>query len=91
VALTLRHEIPTIFQRRADVVAGGLMSYGASRTDAWRQGGVYVGQILRGANPATMPVVQSTRLELVINLAIAKSLDFKIPPGLLAQANEVIQ
>jgi putative ABC transport system substrate-binding protein len=91
VALTLRHEIPTMFDRRADVIAAGLISYGASRTDAWRQGGIYVGQILKGANPADMPVTQSTKLELVINLTIAKSLGLTIPPSLLAQADEVVQ
>jgi putative ABC transport system substrate-binding protein len=91
VALTLRHEIPTMFDRRADVVAAGLVSYGASRTDAWRQGGIYVGQILKGAEPADMPVMRSTRLELVINLTIAKSLDLTIAPSLLAQADEVIR
>ena len=91
VSLTLRHEIPTMFPRRADVTAAGLISYGASQMDAWRQGGIYVGQILRGAKPANMPVMQSTKLELIINLTIAKSLDLTIPPNLLAQANEVIQ
>ena len=91
VALTLRQEIPTIFPRRADVIAAGLMSYGASRMDAWRQGGIYVGQILKGAKPVNLPMMQSAKLELIINLAIAKSLGLTIPPNLLAQANEVIQ
>jgi len=91
VALTLRHEIPTIFPRRADVVAAGLISYSAGRTDAWRQCGRYVGQVLRGARPADMPVMQSTKIELIINLAIAKSLGLTIPPALLAQADEVIR
>jgi len=91
VTLTLRHEIPTLFDRRADVIAAGMISYGASRTDAWRQGGIYVGRILKGAKPADMPVTQATKLELVINLAIAKSLDLTIPPSLLAQADEVIR
>jgi putative ABC transport system substrate-binding protein len=91
VALTLRHEIPTMFQRRADVIAAGLISYGASQMDAWHQGGIYVGQILKGAKPDNMPVMQSTKLELIINLTIAKSLDLTIPPNLLAQATEVIQ
>ncbi len=91
VALTLRHEIPTMFERRADVIAAGLISYGASRMDAWRQGGIYVGQILKGAKPADMPVMQSTKLELIINLTIAKSLGLTIQPSLLAQADEVIQ
>src|SRR5260221_624353 len=91
VALTLRHEIPTMFERRADVIAAGLISYGASRMDAWRQGGIYVGQILKGAKPADMPVMQSTKLALIINLTIAKSLGLTIQPSLLAQADEVIQ
>jgi putative ABC transport system substrate-binding protein len=91
VALTLRYEIPTMFERRADVVAAGLISYGASRPDAWRQAGIYVGRILKGAKPADMPVLQSGRLELVINGTIAKSLGITLPPSLLAQADEVVQ
>jgi putative ABC transport system substrate-binding protein len=91
VALTLRHEIPTMFGRRADVVAAGLISYGASRPDAWRQAGIYVGQILRGARPADMRVLQSARLELVINETIAKSLGLTIPPSLLARVDEVVR
>jgi putative tryptophan/tyrosine transport system substrate-binding protein len=91
VALTLRHEIPTMFERRADVIAAGLMSYGASRAQAWHQGGIYVGRILKGAAPADMPLVQSTKLELIINAVIAKSLGLTIPPNLLAQADEVIR
>jgi putative tryptophan/tyrosine transport system substrate-binding protein len=91
IALTLRLELPTIFQRRADVIAGGLISYGASQVDAWHQGGVYAGQILNATKPANMPVIQSTKLEMIINLVIAKSLAFAIPPKLLAQANELIQ
>lgn len=91
IALTLRYELPTMFERRADVVAAGLISYGASRPDAWRLGGIYVGQILNGANPADLPVLQSAKLELVINQTIAKSLDVTIPPGLIAQADEVVQ
>jgi putative ABC transport system substrate-binding protein len=91
VALTLRDGIPAMFERRADVVAAGLISYGASRSDAWRQGGIYVGQILKGARPADLPVLQSARLELVINQAIAKSLGVTIPPSLLAQADEVVR
>jgi putative tryptophan/tyrosine transport system substrate-binding protein len=91
IALALRDGIPTMFERRADVAAAGLISYGASRAEAWRQAGIYVGQILKGAKPADMPLVQSGRLELVINQAIAKSLGVMIPPSLLAQADEVIQ
>jgi putative tryptophan/tyrosine transport system substrate-binding protein len=91
IALALRDAIPTMFERRADVAAAGLISYGASRAEAWRQAGSYVGQILKGAKPADMPLVQSARLELVINQAIAKSLGVMISPSLLAQADEVIQ
>jgi len=91
IALTLRHEIPTMFERRADVVAAGLASYGASRPDAWRQCGVQVGHILGGAKPADLPVLQSARIELVINQTIAKSLDLTVPSGLLGQADEVVR
>jgi putative tryptophan/tyrosine transport system substrate-binding protein len=91
VALTLRYEIPAMFERRADVVAAGLISYGASRPDAWRQAGIYVGQILNGAKPADLPVLQSSGLELVINQTIAKSLGLTIPPSLLAQADEIVR
>jgi putative ABC transport system substrate-binding protein len=91
IALTLRDGIPTMFERRADVVAAGLISYGASRPDAWRQAGIYAGQILKGAKPADMPVQRSARRELVINETIAKSLGLAIPPSLLAQADEVIR
>ena len=91
VALTLRHEIPAMFERRADVAAAGLISYGASRLDAWRLAGIYVGEILKGAMPADMPVLQSVKLELVINETIAKSLRLTVPPSLLAQADEVVR
>ena len=91
VALTLRQEIPAMFERRADVVAAGLISYGASRPAAWRQAGIYVGQILKGARAADMPVPQSATLELAINETIAKSLGLRIPPSLLAQADEVVR
>jgi putative tryptophan/tyrosine transport system substrate-binding protein len=91
IALALRDAIPTMFERRADVAAAGLISYGASRPEAWRQAGVYVGQILKGAKPADMPLVQSARIELVINQTIAKSLGITISPSLLAKADEVIQ
>jgi putative ABC transport system substrate-binding protein len=91
IALSLRYEIPAMFERRADVVAAGLISYGASRPDAWRQAGIYVGQILKGAKPADMPVLQSGRLELVVNETIAKSLRLTIPPSVLAQADEVVR
>jgi putative tryptophan/tyrosine transport system substrate-binding protein len=91
VALSLRYEIPTMFERRADVIAAGLISYGASRPDAWRQAGIYVGQILKGATPTDMAVLQSGRLELVINETIARSLGLTIPPSLIGQADEVVR
>jgi putative tryptophan/tyrosine transport system substrate-binding protein len=90
IALAERHKIPAIFERRADVVGGGLIGYGASRREAWRQGGICVGQILKGAKPADMPVMQSEKLELTINTATAKLLGLTVPPSLLAQADEVI-
>jgi putative ABC transport system substrate-binding protein len=91
IALAERRAIATIFERRADVVAGGLISYGASRIDAWRQGGIYAGRILQGGTPADMPVMESAKLELIINQPTAKSLGRAIPPNLLARADEVIQ
>jgi putative tryptophan/tyrosine transport system substrate-binding protein len=91
VALAERNAIPTMFERRTEVVAGGLISYGASRSEAWRQGGIYVGEILEGARPADMPVIQSAKLELTINPATAKSLGLTVPSNLLARANEVIE
>ena len=89
-ALTLRHAMPAMFELREYAAAGGLMSYGPSLADGYRLGGVYAGEILQGAKPANLPVMQPSKFDLVINLTTAKALGLTIPDKLLALADEVI-
>jgi putative ABC transport system substrate-binding protein len=90
-ALSIRHAVATIFSTSEFAAAGGLMSYGASNKDAFRQLGVYIGRILRGEKPGDLPVVQSTKIELIVNLKTAKALGLTMPQTLLARADEVIE
>ena len=88
--LSLRHAVPAIYEYRPFVAAGGLISYGSDETEYYRLVGTYTGKILKGEKPAGLPVVQSTKVELIINLKTAKALGINVPLSLLGRADEVI-
>jgi putative ABC transport system substrate-binding protein len=90
-ALTVRHAVPAIYAYRDFPVAGGLMSYGSDPLESYRLAGVHTGKVLKGENPAELPVVQATKFELVINLKTAKALGITVPNTLIGRADELIE
>ena len=91
IALAARHRLPAVYAFRQFVAAGGLVSYGIDQVDVWRQAALYVDRVLRGANPADLPVQAPTRYETAVNLKTAKALGLTVPPGVLVAADEVIE